>query len=201
MSVLISDSFKIRESTSDEWKDIQFSINSPGVPAGGQVEQFLIKNSNLDYDTKWATPNARHFFSLIWGLIYPVGSYYWSSESTSPEVLFGGTWEQVKDTFILAAGDNYDAGDNGGNIEHTHTTGDHTLTIEEIPSHIHNTYYSQFASGSAKWGIDPGTRGTSTDGSNVTQPTGGNQAHNHGNTSTESNMPPYIVAYCWHRIA
>ena len=53
MSVLISDSFKIRESTSDEWENIQFSINSPGVPAGGTIGQVLAKNSATDYDTEW----------------------------------------------------------------------------------------------------------------------------------------------------
>ena len=36
-------------------------------------------------------------------LVYPVGSYYWSSNATSPSTLFGGTWEQVKDRFVLAA--------------------------------------------------------------------------------------------------
>ena len=30
--------------------------------------------------------------SLV-NLIYPVGSYYFSSSSTSPQTLFGGTWE------------------------------------------------------------------------------------------------------------
>lgn len=53
MSVLISDSFKIRESTSDEWEDIQFSINSPGVPVGGTAGQVLAKNSATNYDTEW----------------------------------------------------------------------------------------------------------------------------------------------------
>jgi hypothetical protein len=43
MAILISDSFKIRESTSDEWEDILFSINSPGVPVGGSAGQYLVK--------------------------------------------------------------------------------------------------------------------------------------------------------------
>ena len=50
----------------------------------------------------------------IFDLIYPVGSYYWSKNSTSPNELFGGTWEQIKDRFVLAAGDVYDVGVTGG---------------------------------------------------------------------------------------
>lgn len=56
MSVLISDSFKIRESTSSEWENIQFSINSPGVPVGGMAGQVLAKNSTTNYDTEWIDP-------------------------------------------------------------------------------------------------------------------------------------------------
>ena len=41
---------------------------------------------------------------------YPVGSIYLSINSTSPDELFGGTWEQIKDTFLLACGDTYAAG-------------------------------------------------------------------------------------------
>ena len=50
----------------------------------------------------------------IFELIYPVGSIYMSVNSTSPASLFGGTWEQIKDTFLLSAGDTYTAGATGG---------------------------------------------------------------------------------------
>lgn len=36
--------------------------------------------------------------------VWPVGSIYLSASEISPETLFGGTWEQVKDRFLLAAG-------------------------------------------------------------------------------------------------
>lgn len=47
--------------------------------------------------------------------IYPVGSIYMSVNSTSPASLFGGTWEQLQDRFLLGAGNSYALGNTGGN--------------------------------------------------------------------------------------
>lgn len=47
-------------------------------------------------------------------IFYPIGSIYMSTESTSPATLMGGTWERIKDRFLLAAGDTYTAGGTGG---------------------------------------------------------------------------------------
>ena len=68
--------------------------------------------------------------SEFWKKIYPVGSIYISVNSTSPQTLFGGTWEQIKDTFLLATGDTYANGSTGGEATHT-------LTENEMPSHTH----------------------------------------------------------------
>ena len=67
----------------------------------------------------------------LFDTIYPVGSIYMSAVNTSPSTLFGGTWEQIKDTFLLSAGDTYNAGTTGGEAEHT-------LTTSEMPSHNHS---------------------------------------------------------------
>ena len=66
----------------------------------------------------------------ILAAVYPVGSIYMSTNNTSPATLFGGTWEQLKDRFLLGAGDTYTAGNTGG-------AATHTLTTTEIPSHTH----------------------------------------------------------------
>lgn len=88
----------------------------------------------------------------VLNLIYPVGSIYMSVNNASPQSFFGGTWEQIKDKFILSAGSTYAAGTTGGsatiNISHSHTvnshnhslpanTGNHKLTTSEIPKHTH----------------------------------------------------------------
>ena len=70
------------------------------------------------------------FDNNIFDLIYPVGSIYMSVNNTSPQTLFGGTWEQLKDKFLLASGDTYTAGNTGGEATHT-------LTQNEMPSHTH----------------------------------------------------------------
>lgn len=62
---------------------------------------------------------------------YPVGAYYISSVSTSPAVLFGGTWVRVQDRMILAAGSNYTAGNTGGSATKT-------LTVNNLPQHSHS---------------------------------------------------------------
>ena len=80
----------------------------------------------------------------IFNLIYPVGSYYMSSDSANPSTKFGGTWEQIKDRMIMAAGSSYSVGATGGAESHTHTSAAHThtttaiaLTEAQMPKHRH----------------------------------------------------------------
>lgn len=125
-------------------------------------------------------------------LIHPVGSIYWSTNITSPETLFGGTWEQIKDTFILAAGDSYSAGSTGGEANHT-------LTIDELPSHRHylkygNVYIGYLNSNAAQSNNQALYKyNVSREDALYGEDVGGGKAHN--------NMPPYLVAYCWKRTA
>lgn len=62
---------------------------------------------------------------------HPVGSLYWTSSTENPATTFGGgTWTQIKDKFILAAGDTYSNGATGGSATVT-------LTTAQLPSHNH----------------------------------------------------------------
>lgn len=124
--------------------------------------------------------NARSTFV---DYIYPVGSIYMSVNNVSPANLFGGTWVQIKDTFLLAAGNKYAAGSIGGEAEHT-------LTINEIPSHSHKIY-------SRNWWAVSSSSESQVAGNAVSEmnqdskSTGGGKAHN--------NMPPYLTVYMWKR--
>ena len=138
-------------------------------------------------------------------LVYPVGSYYWSSNATSPSTLFGGVWEQVKDRFVLAAGDNYSVGINGGSTSHSHSLSDKGAACignyAEMLAFSSGGRYSwkDYNQSYAMWAW------THNHDSPVTSST----AHYNegyfvkltGTTDDANNMPPYITAYCWHRTA
>lgn len=128
---------------------------------------------------------------------YPVGSYYWSSVNVSPAVLFGGRWEQVTNRFLFAAGGSYAVGATGG--EYTHT-----LAADEMPAHRHSIAYYQ-ADGSLAAGqalTRHGSSDTRSGSSDMSGYTGGQNSSFTiaGATKAHNNMPPYLVAYCWHRI-
>ena len=207
--------------------------------------------------------------TAIVDVIYPVGSLYWSSKPTNPSTLFGGTWEQIKDVFVLASGDTYTAGATGGNANTT-------LAVENLPSHSHSftpkgavsahnhglnahthsfsattggdgthdhvvsaSGWSNYASGGTLTMYVPdfdsspaGDRATldfTKDYGKSTNPKTGAHTHtisgtteaasgstanatptftgttgvtgNTGSGTAFSNMPPYVVKYCWERIA
>lgn len=123
--------------------------------------------------------------------IYPIGAIYMSYNSTSPAVLFGGSWTQIQNRFLLAAGSSYSAGSTGGEATHT-------LTVDEMPSHRHDAdFWSSKAGdagyqGSCATNYDCWNRPTERAIAQV-QATGGGQPHN--------NMPPYLVVFMWRRTA
>ena len=84
---------------------------------------------SLTYDgTAWRMNDGGF---AMWDSIYPVGSIYMSVNSTNPGVLFGGTWEQIRDKFLLSAGTTYSAGTTGG-------AATVMLTTSNLPSHTHS---------------------------------------------------------------
>lgn len=119
-------------------------------------------------------------------LIYPIGSIYLSVNDTSPNTLFGGTWEQIKDKFLLSSGDTYQNGATGGEANHT-------LTVSEMPSHNHTIgkYWNTSVGGNA-------TMGSNATGIGLTNNTGVGLA---GNNEPHNNMPPYLVVNAWKRIS
>ena len=129
---------------------------------------------------------------------HPVGSIYQSVLPTDPSELFGGTWQMLKDVFLMAAGDTYKAGSKGGEAEHV-------LTVDEMPKHRHSSSsyqtgyptsitdandYCTWVNGGAINNNDPGT---DQNGAVRTSWVGGDQPHN--------NLPPYLAVYTWVRVA
>ena len=146
----------------------------------------IIRETDAMSDTERMTARNSNFLYLL-SQIYPIGSIYISTVSTSPSTLFGGTWERIKDTFLLAAGTTYNAGTTGGEATHT-------LTVDEMPSHQHflaaNVNEDEHTENSdifsyAGW--------KTYYNYSATKFSGGNQPHN--------NMPPYLAVYVWKRTA
>lgn len=164
-----------------------------GIPSGGTTGQALTKLSDSDYDTGWRTPTGGSGggvdVSTVLDKVYPVGSIYMSVNSTNPKTLFGGTWVQIKDRFLLAAGTTYKAGATGGEAAHT-------LTESEMPSHNHAVYYPN--AGAA----DHSAPGNYPDGpSDSTYYAIGSYTSSAGGGTAHNNMPPYLSVYVWKRTA
>jgi len=122
---------------------------------------------------------------------YAVGDLYITTNSSNdPNVRFPGTtWEQIKDTFLLACGDTYENGSTGGDAEVT-------LKIEEMPVHKHtiNAINSANANGTYRAWAQNGYSATQTAvAETAMENAGGGQPHN--------NMPPYLAVYVWERTA
>lgn len=156
---------------------------------GNAAERFVSTNTSgtVVYGIWITWLNTENLKSELLKDVHKIGSVYMSFDSTSPASLFGGTWEQVKDCFLLASGDTYAAGSTGGEATHK-------LTTAEMPSHKHSYY--EFPGYDANNGYRIG-------GSSIwtywywydanTGSVGGDQPHN--------NMPPYLAVYVWKRIA
>ena len=132
------------------------------------------------------------------------------------------TWEYLPDAVFIRNGtiDSNTHEETGatltpaGSNTHNHTTADHTLTKNEMPTHNHAIYCAEtnLKQGNGQKVLSSDTYGQYGNWLYITnyytdkpQPfigyEGNNQAHNHGNTSTESNVPVHIVAYFYVRIA
>jgi hypothetical protein len=142
--------------------------------------------------------NTMTLFNIL-EIIYPINSIYMSIDETNPSTKFNfGTWEQISQgKYIAGIGEGTDK----NHVAQTLVAGDdetlgeynHTLIIDEMPSHSHIYSYiqyfsaaytsaSQYASIKDPWRYDQDTSST-----------GGDGAHN--------NIVPYFGLYIYKRTA
>ena len=148
------------------------------------------------------TINAGTFGGMTVGqfvdMIYPVGSIYMSANATSPETLFGGTWESVGGRFLLGADVTYAAGSTGGEATHT-------LTVSEMPTHRHNSvkvaenYLTAWAAENS--GNSSGFELSSLFKQNLEDSLNKFAGDYSGGGAAHNNMPPYLSVYMWQRTA
>lgn len=168
------------------------------------------EKSDLEITQELVNSNTSHIVDIqtqvngILELVYPKGAIYISTIATNPFVLFGfGTWEQIKDTFLLASGSKYIAGSTGGEAYHT-------LTVNEMPVHSHTVNAhshdigldNDTTVGTYGWSLHVSADGTSVTGAQktVTSGTSSPNTNTIGGGVAHNNMPPYLTVYMWKRI-
>ena len=114
---------------------------------------------------------------------FPVGYIYITTSSASPAGIFGGTWEQIKDKFLLAAGDTYTAGSTGGSADAVVVEHRHLQSVSPA---------SGTDSGVSTWEATTLYNG----GNKITAYTSYEGVNGAG-----KNLPPYLVVHVWKRIA
>ena len=137
------------------------------------------------------TSTINSLTNTVNALIPAIGEIYISTSNEDPSIRFGGVWEQIKDTFLLASGDIYNTGSVGGEATHI-------LTTEELPAHAHtfNRHQLWRTESVPEAGVSDGygaSNKTLTVYQDNTSSVGGGQPHN--------NMPPYLVVSVWKRVA
>lgn len=169
-------------------------------------------------DTNGVTHDIQDYrISSIVDAVYPVGSIYMSVNNTNPGTLFGGTWAQIEDTFLLAAGQNFTAGDTGGEASHTLTEQELPVIEESITlRNFHNTTNNSSVgvmvgtgtTGSVNSNYDIKASGESSSGLNrincsgvTASDTCTRYTRSFGGGQSMPIMPPYLAVYVWQRTA
>lgn len=142
-----------------------------------------------------------HVMRALFDFVYPVGSYYETSDTTfDPNVTWGGTWAlETEGQVHVSSGTNYAV---SGALTNTSDGGEenHTLTVNELAKHSHRILQANNSGTAGTWVTNASTTNTRKVAyqggqtySDVIELSGGSQPHNI--------MQPYIVVNRWHRTA
>ena len=116
--------------------------------------------------------------------IYPVGSIYISTSNTNPASLFGGRWNQIRDSFLVGVGSYFRADEVGGdyrNLSISTASASHSHTVSTL------TPDTGSAAGTTRYDTSSALGGSSY------------------YCLTEQNpsydvLPPYRAVYMWERV-
>ena len=131
--------------------------------------------------------------------IYPVGSIYMSVNNTSPATFLGGTWEPLKDRFLIGAGNSYSVNSTGGSTSHNHSlSGNGGASIRKYGNIVYQgsiTKAGKMPSADGNWWVTT----ANTDTNVTSSPSYSEGVGLYGNTDSKTTLPPYIAVYMWKR--
>lgn len=154
--------------------------------------RFTMQNNTIGSIEKLIKPV--HDLEEIIKQVYPIGAIYMSVVDTSPALLFGGVWS-IWGQGRVPVGVN-EADTRFMDTEQTGGEYEHTLTVDEMPSHSHSFWMQTESANLNNPNEATGYRHQAyrQDRNNkiYSESVGSNYAHN--------NMQPYITCYMWKRI-
>ena len=172
-----------------------------------EMTEKIAFNLKKTYSTIPITDSVLTVQALI-DLFYPIGSIYMSMSDIPPANRFGGTWEQITDTFLYCA-------DSSGE-----TGGSNKITVENLPAHSH-TFKGNAIQGNFGFAADTGLGSPWSDSitngpfstafqtaNRVNYSEGEGYSFQFNATpsgtisktgSGEDYMPPYLTVYAWKR--
>ena len=167
--------------------------------AGSQTSNAELekKVTELEDNFNTAVSNVLLQMQNYYNKIYPVGTILDFTEDIDPNTLFGSKWIRYGLGKVLIGGGTVT--DGSGNTK-TFTEGDvggeinHTLTIDEMPTHNHSQVITANTGGSIKGRTDYGT-----DSSTMAKYSQGVTTSNEGGGLAHNNLQPYVVVYRWKR--
>lgn len=134
----------------------------------------------------------------------PVGSIYLSLNNTNPSTYFGGTWELIKDRFLLGAGGSYSSGSTGGSNTHNHNLSRKGgANMRKYANIFYQGEYTTAGtmpkqSNGGTWWLTTGN----TDSSSTENPgEKGVGIGLYGTTDDKNTLPPYLAVYMWKRVS
>ena len=175
------------------------AINAP-IEASAYAQELAIDAKNIAEDARnYVKGTQTGVYPAL--AAYPVGAIYITAIDDDPARRFGGEWVQIEDMFLLAAGNDYIAGNYYGSESHTHGysklradmtytsavgTGAIVMRTTQNPSnamwkptHYFNIDKNEMPSSNTyetNWGVDLS-----------------------GQLDPASNIPPSIAVYVWKR--
>lgn len=119
------------------------TYDSVASPSASQLSNYYEDNNGFYCATNAYFKDNADVFRALFDFLYPVGSYYETSDSSfNPNVTWGGTWTKLGEgQVLLSAGSTYSVGTSyGGNSKSytpAGTVGNTTLNESQIPKHTH----------------------------------------------------------------